>query len=76
MDDFLGERNINSVFDYINNDIKSTTNFDLNSNNKYYELINGLAKTTYDASSIKSSPYLNTVLIKKSKNIFNLSKKS
>jgi len=69
MDDFLGERNINSMFDYINNDIKSTTNFDLNSNTKYYDLINELAKTTHESSSIKSSPYLNTILIKKAKNI-------
>ena len=69
MSEFLLDKNINYVFNNLCNDFKSNHNFDLNSNTKYKEIVTTLAKTTYNSSQNRNVPYLNTLLIKKTKTI-------
>lgn len=69
MNSILSKQNLDSLYNFVNSDIKTETNIDLNSDNKYRNAIEKLANNFYSKNNKLNTFQLNNMVLDKVKPI-------
>ena len=66
MSNFLSNQNINTLYNYVKNEILQKSNMNLDSDPKYRKVLSKLISTVYQKNKDKSVQYLNNLVLEKS----------